>query len=143
MSYLQKRVRNNNNNNNNNIIIIIIIIINQQVQTDRTIPNNKPDIVTRDNEKGTCMLIDVAIPGDGNVMQKEAEKILKYKDLTIEIQRMWNIRTRVTPVIIGAKGTISKSFRKYVSSIPGNHEVKELQKTAIMDTAHILRKVLM
>ena len=34
---------------------------NQQVQTDRNIPNNKPDIIIRDNEKGTCMLIDVAI----------------------------------------------------------------------------------
>ena len=74
-----------------NIIIIIIIIIinwyehvpklvetsqegkvtilwNQQVQTDRTIPNNKPDIIIRDNEKGTCMLIDVAISGDRNVI---------------------------------------------------------------------------
>jgi hypothetical protein len=73
------------------------------------------------------MLIDVAVPGDRNVIQKEAEKILKYKDLTTEIQRMWNV-TRVIPVIIGATGTISKSFRKYVSTIPGNHEVKDLQK---------------
>jgi len=46
-------------------------------------------------------------------------------------------------VIIGATGTISKSFRKYVSNIPGKHEVKELQKTAILGTAHVLRKVLM
>jgi len=56
---------------------------NQQVQTDRTTPNNKPDIVIRDNEKGTFMLIDVAISGDRNVIKKEAEKILKYKDLAI------------------------------------------------------------
>jgi hypothetical protein len=89
------------------------------------------------------MLIDVAIPGDRNVIQKEAEKILKYKDVTIEIQRMWNVKTRVIPVMTGATGTISKSFRKYVSTISGNHEVKELQKTAILGTAHILRKVLM
>jgi len=68
--------------------------------------------------------------------------ILKYKDLTIEIQRMWNLKTKVIPVITGATGTISKSFRKYVSNIPGNHEVKELQKTAILGTAHILRKML-
>jgi len=58
-----------------------IIIIST---TNRTIPNNKPDIIIRDNEKGTCMLIDVAISGDRNVIKKEAEKILKYKDLTIE-----------------------------------------------------------
>jgi hypothetical protein len=49
----------------------------------------------------------------------------------------------VIPVIIGGTGTISKSFRKYVNTIPGNHEVKELQKTAILGTAHTLRKVLM
>ena len=47
------------------------------------------------------------------MIKKEAEKILKYKDLTIEIQCMSKIKTRVIPVIIGATGTISKSFRKY------------------------------
>jgi uncharacterized protein YycO len=86
------------------------------------------------------MLIDVAISGDRNVIKKKADEILK--DLTIQIQRMWNVKTKVTTVIIGATGTISKSLRKYVSNIPGNHEVKELQKTAILGTAHILRKVL-
>jgi len=89
------------------------------------------------------MSIDVAISGDRNVIKKETEKILKYKDLTIEIQRIWNVKTKVIPVIVGATGTISKSFRKYVSNIKGKYEVKELQKTAILGTAHILRKVLM
>jgi hypothetical protein len=56
---------------------------------------------------------------------------------------MWNVKTNVMPLIIGATGTISLSFRKYVSNISGNHEVKELQKTAILGTAHILRKVVM
>jgi len=86
----------------------VTILRSQQVQTDRTIPNNKPDIIIRDNEKATCTLIDVAISGDRNVIKKEAEKILKYKDLTLEIQRMWNVKTKVIPVIIGANGAISK-----------------------------------
>jgi hypothetical protein len=77
------------------------------------------------------------------VIKKEAEKILKYKDLTIEIERTWNVKTKVISVIIGATGTISKTFRKYVSNVPGNHEIKELQKTAVLGTAHILRKLLM
>ena len=72
------------------------------------------------------MLIDVTISEDRNVIKKEAEKILKYKDLTIEIQRMWNVKTKVIPVIKGATGNISKSFRKYMSNIPGKHEVKKL-----------------
>ena len=70
----------------------VTILWNQQVQTDTAIPNNKPDIIIRDNEKGICVLIDVTIPGDRNVIKKEAEKILKYKDLTIEIQRMLNVK---------------------------------------------------
>ena len=89
------------------------------------------------------MLIDVVFSGDRNVIKKEAEKILKYKDLTIEILLMWNVKTKVIPVIIGATETISKSFRKNVSKVPGKHEVKELQKKAILGTAHIFRKVLM
>jgi len=120
----------------------VIILWNQQIPTDRTIPNNKPDIIIRDNQKGTCMLIHVAISGDRNVIKKEAEKILKYKDLTKEIQRMWNVKTKVIPIITGATGTISKSFRKYVSNIPGNHEVKNSRKQPYW-ALHILRKVLM
>jgi hypothetical protein len=89
------------------------------------------------------MLIDLAIPGDRNVIKKEAEKILKYKDLTIKIQCMWNVKTTVVPVIIVATGIISKLFRKYVSTIPGNQDVRELQKTAILGTAHLIREVLM
>jgi len=72
------------------------------------------------------MMMIIIIPEDRNVIKKEAEKILKYKHLTIEIQCMWNVKTKVIPVIIGATGTISKSFRKYANNIPGNHEIKEL-----------------
>jgi len=55
-------LNNNNNNNNNN------------KQAERTIPNNKPDIIIRENDKGTCMLIDVAISGDRNVIKKRSQE---------------------------------------------------------------------
>ena len=77
------------------------------------------------------------------MIKKEAEKVLKYEDLTIEIQRTWNAKTKVTPVITGATGTISKSIRKYLTNIPVEHHIKVLQKTAILGTAHKLRQVLM
>jgi len=54
-----------------------------------------------------------------------------------------NNNNKMIPVTIGATGTISKSFRKYVSNIPGKYEVKELQNTAILGTAHTFRKELM
>jgi hypothetical protein len=60
----------------------ITIFWNQQVHTDRNIHNNRPDIIISDNEKGTSMLIAVEILGDKNVIKNEAEKILKFEDLT-------------------------------------------------------------
>jgi hypothetical protein len=56
---------------------------------------------------------------------------------------MWNVKTKVILLVIGTTGTISKSFRKYLSNIPGKHQVKELQRTTIFGTPPILQKVLM
>jgi len=58
------------------------------------------------------MLIDVAKSGDRNVIKKEAEKILKYKDLTTEIQCMWNVKTKVIAVIIGGDWDYFKVIQK-------------------------------
>jgi hypothetical protein len=101
------------------------------------------EIIIRDNKKGTCMLTDVDILGARNVIKKESEKILKYTDLIIEIQLMGNVKAKVISVIKGATGTITKPLRKYLSTIPGKHEIKEMQKTIILGTAHILGKILM
>jgi len=89
------------------------------------------------------MSTDVAIAGDTNVIKKGDERILKYKDLITELQRMWNVTAKVIPVITGATGTISESLRQYMSNIPGECEIKELQKTATLGTAQKLRKGLM
>ena len=101
------------------MMIIIIIII-------------KYVIIRDNNGKRRCMLIDVAISGDRNVIKREAGKILKYKELVKEIQRMWNVRAKAIPVIIGAAGTISKVFRQYLSNIPGKGEIKGLQNNHIV-----------
>ena len=79
-----KNNRSNNNNNNwyehvpKSVETCqggkVTILWNQQAQTDRTITINKPDIIIRDNEKGTCVLIDVAISGDRNVIKKRPRK---------------------------------------------------------------------
>ena len=66
----------------------MVILCNQQVRTNRTTPNNKPDITVRDNSKGSYMLRDVVIPGDRNVIKEKDHKISKYTDLTTEIQPM-------------------------------------------------------
>jgi hypothetical protein len=77
------------------------------------------------------------------VVKKEAEKILKYKDLIIQIQHMWNVKAEVIPIITGAAGTISESLRHYLNNTTGEQEIKEIQKAAVLGTVHIQRRVLM
>jgi hypothetical protein len=86
-------------------------------------------------------LIDVAIPLARNVIQK-SEKKLKYKNLSIQNQRMWNMKCFVIPVIIGATGIVTKGLKKYLEAIPGKHSIDSLQKVAVLGTSHIIRKVL-
>jgi hypothetical protein len=82
------------------------------------------------------------MPSDKNVIQKEAEKKLKYKNLSIEILRMRNMKCFVIPVIIEATGIVSKSLQNYLETITGQHSMDSLQKTAILGTSHIIRQVL-
>jgi hypothetical protein len=73
------------------------------------------------------IIIIIIIPPDKTVIQKEAEKKLKCKNLSVEIQRMWNMKCFVIPVIIGATGIVSKSFQNYLETIPGQHSIDSLQ----------------
>ena len=84
----------------------------------------------------------MAIPSDKNTSTKVSEKISKYKDLEIEITRMWQMKTEIIPVAIGALGVIKKGSEKFISEIAGNINLQETQKTTLLGTAHILRKVL-
>jgi hypothetical protein len=84
----------------------------------------------------------VAVPADRNVVEKEAEKKLKYKSLCIEIQQMWNLKCTIIPVIIGATGIVTRSLRRNLEAVPGKHSIVSLQKTAVLGTSHIKRKVL-
>ena len=66
------------------------------------------------------------------MIKEEAGKIIKYGDLTVEVQYVWNVKINA----------ISKSFRKYLNAIPGKHDINELRKAFILGTTHLLRKTL-
>jgi hypothetical protein len=118
----------------------VTILRNQQVWIDRTIPNNKPDIIIRDNKKGTCMLIDVWRQKFDQERSCEGFKVYRLHNrnsVYVECE------SKSVLVITGVTGNISKSLRQYLSNIPGKHEIKELQKTATLGTAQMRWKVLM
>jgi len=118
------------------------VLWNQAVHTDTEVTANRTDIIFKNKKEKTCTLIDVAIPADRNVVQKEAEKKLKFKSLGIEIQRMWNMICTIIPVITGATGIVTRSLRKNSETVPGKHSIDSLQKTDILGTSHVIRKVL-
>ena len=90
----------------------VTVLWKQAVHTDRELTANRPDTIIKNEKDKTCILTDVVIPADRNVVQKDAEKKLKYKSLCIEIQRMWNLKCTIIPVIIGATGIVTRSLRK-------------------------------
>ena len=71
-------------------------------QTDRRIEHRKPDIVVLDKAKNTCLIIDLAIPGDHRIALKDVEKIMNYAELKVELERIWKTNTKVIPVVICA-----------------------------------------
>jgi len=109
------------------------VLWNQAVHTDREVKANRPDIIIKNKKEKTRTLIDVAIPADRNIVQKEKEKKLKHKSLCIEIQRMWNLKCTIIPVITGANGIVTRSLRKNLETVPGKHSIDSLQKTAILE----------
>ena len=57
------------------------------IQTDKVLEHRRLDIVVIDKEKKECIIIDLAVPGDQNIAAKEQEKITKYQDLRIEVEK--------------------------------------------------------
>ena len=112
------------------------------VQCDIQIEHRKPDIIVIDKKDKMCKIIDVACPGDHNLVEKRNEKMNRYADLRLEIARMWNIKTIVVPIIIGALGSIPKDIHKFLKLLDIDYDLNILQLSVLLGTANILRKVL-
>jgi len=85
----------------------------------------------------------IAIPVVSNVNAKENEKNKQgLTPVEIDVSRMWKVRTKIVPVIIGALGTIKKGLDKNLQVLPGHPSAIELRKITWMGTAHSTCKVL-
>ena len=114
------------------------------IQTDRLIGARRPDIVVVDKTRKEATIIDISIPADRNIMDKEKEKIMKYQDLKTEIKRIWNMkRVRVVPVVVGALGSIPKDWQNWHTALRLEEaDCVALQRAALQGTARILGKTL-
>ena len=113
------------------------------IQTDHIIEDRvRPDMVIVDKVKKVCQIVDFAVQYDTRVNTKESEKIEKYQDLARELKKLWNMKVVIIPVIIGTLGTTPKNILKRMDEIGIKIRISDLQKTTIIHSARILRKVL-
>jgi hypothetical protein len=111
------------------------------IYTDKKIPARRPDIVVINKKQGSGYIIDVNCPNDRNVVKNEIEKIVKYTDLKIELERIWNIHFQVIPIVIGALGAMSKRILTFAATLGlDEDDIGRLQSEVIHSTCHILRK---
>ena len=84
----------------------------------------------------------MTIPSDRNIALKETEKKSKYKDLEVEVQRMWHMNTEMVPVVVGVLGTIKKGMIENIKKVSERATVTETQKICMLGSAQIVRQVL-
>ena len=99
-------------------------------------------MVVVDKKKRSCRIIDYAVPGDNRIEEKEKDKIEKYQNLGRELQKIWNVKAKIIPLIVGSLGAIPKQFGNRLEQIGITVGTSQIQKTVLLRTARILRKVL-
>ena len=114
---------------------------NLSVRTDHEIEPRRPDLLIIDKREN-CQIIDVVIPEDGRVRAKEDEKVEKYQDLAREIRKIWGVRTKVITIVVGALGTIPLRYKENQRAIGVDTSIELIQKSVLLGSAGILRKVL-
>ena len=88
-------------------------------------------------------MVDIASPWDHRVYEKDGEKIEKYQDLKREMGRLWGMRhLEVVPVVVAALGVVSNRLDAWLEKLGVTIRTGRLQKTALLSTARILRKLL-
>ena len=112
------------------------------IQTSTYIQARRPDVVVVDREKNTCNIIDIAVPADAGIVEKEKEKVEKYQDLRREVARLWNVKAKVVPIVVGALGAVTPNLSKHLDAIGVTTRIELLQKAALLGTARLLRRVL-
>ena len=113
------------------------------IQTDHVVEHCRPDLLLVDKKKKEAIIIDVAVPGDSRIKIAEQRKIESYQDLKREIKKIWQLKSvTVIPIVIGAQGAVTPQFKTYLKNVHCPFAVSTLQKTALLGSAHILRKVL-
>ena len=115
----------------------------KSIQCNNLIEVRRPHLIVIDKKKQKGIITDIAVPADVRLEEKEKEKVEKYQNLKKDTRRLWKLRNvEIVPVVIGALGSIFASFDRWMGKLGIKCNVGVMQKSALLGTARILRKVL-
>ena len=100
------------------------------------------ELVVVDRKEKSCKIIDFAVPGDSRIEEKEKDKIEKYQDLGRELQKIWNAKVKIIPLVVGSLGAIPKQFGNRLKQIGITVGTAQIERTVLLGTARILRNIL-
>ena len=112
------------------------------IPTDHVIETRRADLVVVDKKEGIGKIIDFAVPGDSRIEEKEKDKIEKYQDLEKELKKIWNVKVKIIPLVVGSLGAITKQFGNRLKQIDITAGRAQVQKTVLLGADRISRKVL-
>ena len=113
------------------------------IQSGNLIDARRPDLIVINKKEQKGIIIDIAVPADVRVKEKEKEKVEKYQDLKKEIKRLWKLgNVEIVPVVVGALGSVSAEFERWMGKLGITCNVGVIQKSVLLRTTRILRKLL-
>ena len=113
------------------------------IQSGNLIDARRHDLIVIDKKEQKGIIIDIAVPADVRVEEKEKEKVEKYQDLKKEIKRLWKLgNVEIVPVVVGALGSVSAEFERWMGKLGITCNVGVMQKSVLFRTTRILRKLL-
>ena len=118
------------------------LLWNFDIQMDPLISARRPDLKIINKKKKICKVVDFAVPADHRIKLKESEKWDKYLDVARELEKLWNMKVTIIPIVIGAFGTVTKGLLKGLEDLEVGSRVETIQTTALLKTARIRRRVL-
>ena len=99
-------------------------------------------MVVVDKKERSCQIIDFAVPGDGRIGEKEKDKVEKCQGLGRELWKIWNVKVKIIPLVVGSLSAIPEQFGNRLKQIVITAGTAQVQKTVFFGMVRILRKFL-
>ena len=104
------------------------------IPTDHVIEARRPELVIVDKKERICKIIEFAVPVDSRIEEKEKDETEKYQDLGGELQKIWNVKVKIMPLVVGSLGALPKPFGNRLKQICITVRKAQVQNRVLLGT---------